>query len=61
MDGAMQDLNALGPRLQLPPPRLAEAGAGQGAVEGGYKPVLALSVLYNPAYVVLVLVLACSF
>ena len=43
-DGAMQDLSALGSR---PPPRLAEAGAGRGAVEGGYQPVLALSVLID--------------
>ena len=33
-DGAMQDLNALGPRLQLDLLRLAEAGAGPGVVEG---------------------------
>ena len=30
-----------------PPPRQAEAGAGPGAVEGGYQPVLALSVLID--------------
>ena len=49
MDGAMQDLNTLGPRLHTagPPPRLAEAGAGPGAVEGGCQPVLALSVLID--------------
>ena len=41
-DGAMQDLNALGPRLQLDLLRdLAEAGAGPGVVEGGCQPVLA--------------------
>ena len=34
--------------------RLAEAGAGPGAVEGGYQPVLALSVLQTLAYLVLV-------
>ena len=33
------------PATAGPPPRLAEAGAGPGAVEGGYQPVLALSVL----------------
>ena len=46
-DGAMQDFNALAraPATVGPPPRLAEAGAGPGAVEGGYQPVLALSVL----------------
>ena len=40
-----------------PPPRLAEVGAGPGRVEGGCQPVLALSVLYTPAYLVLVLVI----
>ena len=43
-DGAMQDLSALGSR---PPPRLAEAGTRPGAVEGGYQPVLVLSVLID--------------
>ena len=43
----MQDLNTLGPRLQLAPPRLAEAGAGPGSAEGGCQPVLALPVLID--------------
>ena len=33
------------PATAGPPPRLAKAGAGPGAVEGGYQLVLALSVL----------------
>ena len=51
-DGAMQDLSAPGPRLQLagPPPRLAEAGAGLGVMEGGYQPVLVLSVLIDTSF-----------
>ena len=49
MDGAMQDLNALSraPATAGPPPRLAEDGAGPGAVEGGCKPVLALPVIID--------------
>ena len=35
------------PATAGPPPRLAEAGAGPGAVEGGCQPVLALLVLID--------------
>ena len=35
------------PATAEPPPRLAEVGAGPGAAEGGYQPVLALSVLID--------------
>ena len=35
------------PATAGPPPRLAEAGAGPGSVEGGCQPVLALSVLID--------------
>ena len=61
MDGAMQDLNALGPRLQMDLP----AGVGPRVVEGGCQPVLAggQSVLVdtNLHSFSLVLVVACSF
>ena len=39
--------SARAPPTAGPPPRLAEAGAGPGAVEGGYQPVLVLSVLID--------------
>ena len=48
------------PARAEPPPRLAEAGAQPGAVEGSYQPVLGLSVLIDTSLFSF-LVLACTF
>ena len=51
MDGAMQDLSTLGPRLQLDLLRAwPNLAAGPGFLEGGCQPVLALPVLLQFFY-----------